>query len=64
MWREINLFGVYLPPLLAYIAAAIVVHTPLHFVLARSRFWRWTWNPPLAEAGIFVCVLGLIVVLL
>ena len=64
MWRELNLFGVYLSPLVMYLAAAIVVHVPLHILLARTRFWRWVWNPPLAEAGLFVCVLGLIMVLL
>lgn len=60
MWRELNLGGVYLPPLLAYMLAALVIHGPLRLVLTRVGFWRWTWNQPLAEVGVYVCVLALV----
>lgn len=61
MWRELDLFGVFLPPLLAYLGAALVLHVLLRIALDWVRFWRWVWNPPLAEAGLYVCVLGLLV---
>ena len=61
MWRETNLFGVYMSPLIAYAAAAGLIYAPLRFVAVRLRAFRWTWNPPLTEAGIYVCILGALV---
>ena len=60
MWRELNIGGVFLPPLLAYIVAALVVYLPLRAVLSWLGAWRWTWNQPLAEMSIYMCVLGLL----
>lgn len=63
MWREVEVFGVLLPPVLAYGAAAVVVYLPVRWGVGRLRLWRFVWNPPLAEAGLFVCVLGSLMVL-
>ncbi|WP_232630465.1 DUF1656 domain-containing protein [Methylobacterium sp. Leaf118] len=46
----------------ALIAFAILL--ALRVVFRRIRFARFVANPPLAEAGLYVCVLALIVVLL
>ena len=61
MWREFDLFGVYVSPLIAYTAAAGLLYAPLRYAAVRLRLFRWTWNPPLAEAALFVCILGLLV---
>ena len=58
MWRETNLFGIYLSPLLVYILVAGLIYAPIRAVLTRFRLFRWTWNPPLVEMGLFVCILG------
>ena len=60
MWRELDVAGVYLPPLLAYLVAAFLLYVPLRFALGAAGFWRWTWNQPLAEAGTYVCLLALL----
>ena len=60
MWRELNVGGVYGPPLLSYMLAALVLYLPLRAVLTFLGLWRWTWNQPLAEAGIYVCLLALL----
>lgn len=60
MWRELSVGGVYMPPLLAYVVAALVVYLPLRAVLTGLGAWRWTWNQPLAEVGVFTCVLALL----
>lgn len=62
MWRETNVFGVYMSPIVAYMFAAGLIYAALRFVLARTRAFRNAWNPPLLEAGIFVCILGVLVV--
>lgn len=64
MWRETNLFGVYMSPLVVYMAAAALVYAPLRWLLIRLGAFRWTWNPPLAEASAYICILGLLVALL
>ncbi len=65
MWRETDLAGVLISPLVAYMrggpgglaAGALLLFE--HF-----RLDRWTYNPPLAEAALYVCILGALVVLL
>jgi hypothetical protein len=64
MWRETNIDGVFISPLVAYMIAALVVYVPLRWLLLHLRLQRWVWNPLLAEAGIYVCILGLLVGLL
>ena len=61
MWRETNLFGIYVSPLLTYMLVAGLAYLPVRFVLIRLRLFRWTWNPPLVEVGLFVCILGVLV---
>lgn len=60
MWRETNLLGVYLPPLIAYALVAFLLYLPTRFLLARLGLFRWTWNTPLAEAALYVCLLGVL----
>ena len=61
MWRETNLFGIYLSPLLVYMLAAGLIYAPIRAALISFRLFRWTWNPPLVEVGLFVCILGILV---
>lgn len=61
MWREIDLFGIYLPPLLVYLAAAAALYLPLRTALVRARAFRWTWNTPVAEISLYLCILGALV---
>lgn len=60
MWRELNVGGVYMPPLLAYLVAALIVYLPLRALLGRLGAWRWTWNQPLAELGVYMGLLALL----
>lgn len=61
MWRETNVAGVFLSPLVAYMLAALLMHLPLRFLLIRLGLDRWVWNPALAETGLYVCILGVLV---
>ncbi|MEJ1976884.1 MAG: hypothetical protein WDN49_13020 [Acetobacteraceae bacterium] len=64
MWRETNLFGVYMSPLVAYMIATMLI-------FCRSA-WSWpgceccdgpgTRRWP--ETGIFLCILGALVTFL
>ncbi len=61
MWRETNVLGVYLPPLIVYMLCALVAYQPLRWLLVRLGLFRWMANPPLAEVAIYACILGLLV---
>ncbi len=63
MWRETTVAGVLLSPLVTYMLAALVIYLPIRAVLIRLRWDRWAWNPALAESGLYVCILGVLVTL-
>ena len=64
MWRETNLDGVFVSPLIAYALAALVLYIPLRWLMLRLRVDRWAWNPLLADACLYVCIFGALVRLL
>ena len=64
MWRETDLFGVFVTPLAAYMLVALLLHLLLRPLLVERILARWTWNPPLAETGLYVCILSLLVAFL
>ena len=61
MIREIDLFGVYLSPLVGLSVAAVLAWIVLRLVLRRVGAYRLLWHPPLFDAALFVIVLGAIV---
>ena len=61
MIREIDLFGVYLSPMVGLSVAAVLAWIVLRLVLRRVGAYRLLWHPPLFDAALFVIVLGAIV---
>jgi len=61
MIKEISLDGVYLPPLLGYLAGTTVAWYLLRYLLARTGAYRFIWHPPLFNAALFVIVLSVFV---
>ena len=61
MWRETNIAGVFLPPLLGYMLAALLVFLPIRWFVIRFHLLSWVWNPPLAQAALYVCILGALI---
>lgn len=64
MWRETNIEGVLIAPIVPYMLVALAIYLPLRVLLVRLHIQRWTWNTPLAETGIFICILSLLVLYL
>ncbi len=64
MWRETNVFGVFISPLIAYMLAAFLAYLCLRPVLVRLGLHRWAWNVPLAETALYVCILGALIAFL
>ncbi|TNC10784.1 DUF1656 domain-containing protein [Methylobacterium terricola] len=63
MFHELTIGGVLVSPFVAYAMAALAILLLLRPLLRLIRFERVFANPPLAEAGIYVCILALLIVL-
>ncbi|MBP1179185.1 DUF1656 domain-containing protein [Methylobacterium sp. PvR107] len=63
MYEDIDIGGVLISSFVAYALAAFVILLLLRWFFARIRFSRYVANSPLAEAGIYVCVLALLIAL-
>ncbi len=61
MWRETNLFGVYMSPLLMYALVALLIWLPIRFVLLRLRLLRRFDNPAVAQLSIYLGLLAALV---
>jgi cadmium resistance protein CadD (predicted permease) len=62
MRSDLDLGGVLLSPFVAYAAGALAILVILRLFFARLRIARYVANPPLAEAGLYVCILALLIV--
>lgn len=58
MIKEINLDGIYLPPLLGYLAGAAVLWYVLRYLLTRLGVYRFVWHPPLFNTALYVMLLS------
>jgi hypothetical protein len=61
MIKEINIDGVFLSPLIGYIAGTAIVWYGLRFVLRRLGVFRLVWHAPLFDTALFVILLGVFV---
>ncbi|UXN58623.1 DUF1656 domain-containing protein [Phyllobacterium zundukense] len=59
---DIDLGGVLVDPFVRYLFLALVILLAVRFVVGRLGLRRLFANPPLAEAAIYVCILGSLVV--
>ena len=61
MWRETNIFGIYMSPLIVYALVALLLWLPLRFVLLHFRLLRWLENPAIAQLSIYLGLLAALV---
>ena len=64
MYEDIHIGGVLVSSFVAYALMAFGILIALRWFFARIRFGRYVANAPLAEAGIYVCVLALLIALI
>ncbi|HQT65472.1 MAG: hypothetical protein B7Z75_10670 [Acidocella sp. 20-57-95] len=58
MIGEIDLYGVLCPPLLIWLAIALLLSAALRYVLNRSGFYRYVWHRPLFDLALLVMLLA------
>ncbi|WP_027801802.1 DUF1656 domain-containing protein [Paraburkholderia dilworthii] len=62
MIGEIDIFGVFVPAVLVLMLVAYLINLAIRTMLARVGFYRFVWHRPIFDLGIYVLVLGLVVV--
>jgi hypothetical protein len=55
---EVSIGGVFVSPLLLFVAAAFVLTALLRRLLAASGAYRFVWHRPLFDFALFVITLG------
>lgn len=61
MIREIDLFGIFVPPMFAYATAALLIWLVLRGCLTWIGAYRLVWHPALFNTALYVLVLSLCV---
>ncbi|WP_454720088.1 MULTISPECIES: DUF1656 domain-containing protein [Cupriavidus] len=63
MSGEIDVYGVFVPSLLAWMLVAFLITACVRAVLARTGFYRLVWHRSLFNLAFYVIVLGGVVYL-
>jgi hypothetical protein len=63
MTAELNIYGVFVPALFAWMLIAYGLSLPLRRALAWSGFYRFVWHRPLFDLALYVVLLGIVVFL-
>lgn len=61
MIGEVNIYGVFVPPLLVWVGAALPLTAVLRRLLRIVGFYRFVWHRPLFDFALLVIVLGVVV---
>lgn len=61
---EVNFAGVYLPPLLLYLIAALPVFVGTRALLTRTGVLRFVWHPGQMECAVYLAILAALFFLL
>lgn len=60
MIGEINIYGVFFPPLLIWIGVALVVSVFVRRLFSAAGLYRYVWHKPLFDFCLLVILTGLI----
>ena len=58
MMHEIDVYGVLIPPILAWALLALAARAVLRWLLARAGAYRFIAHPALFDIALFVILLG------
>lgn len=64
MIKEVDVLGVFAPPLLLYAGLAALALWPLRHALERAGFYRLVWHPALFNLAAYVIALAIVVAVL
>ena len=58
MIGEIDLFGVFLPPLLVWLGIGLLLSAALRAAFTRLGFYRYVWPRPLFDLALLIILTG------
>ena len=56
--KEFVVAGLLISPFVKYALIAALIFIPIRVVLVVTRLQKWLWDPLLAEAAIYICVVA------
>ncbi|RFD20930.1 DUF1656 domain-containing protein [Komagataeibacter melaceti] len=64
MRQVVDVEGVLVSAFVMNLGLALCTLFVLRAVLSWLRLWRFVWNPPLAQFGLLICLVGLYTLIL
>jgi hypothetical protein len=64
MIGEIDIYGVFIPPLLAWGVIALPIAMALRAILGRIGFYRLVWHRPLVDLSLLVLIIAAVAAVL
>jgi hypothetical protein len=64
MEQEIDIAGIYISPFVVMVALGVLIFLPLRACLDYFQFDQYFWHRPLADACMFIIIVGLLVLIL
>ncbi|MCJ8144972.1 DUF1656 domain-containing protein [Ancylobacter sp. A5.8] len=61
LFRTVDLFGFYLPPVALWAAAALIPYLIISRLADRAGFYRLVWHRPLFDAALYVIIVGALI---
>jgi hypothetical protein len=58
MISEVNIYGLFVSPMLLWVGAALLLSAVVRRLLARLGFYRFVWHRPLFDLALLVILLG------
>ena len=62
MTAELDIYGVFVPALFAWLPLAYGVHLMLSRLLEKVGFYRFVWHRPLFDASLYVVLTAVVLV--
>lgn len=61
LFRTVDLFGFYLPPVALWAAAALIPFLIISRLADWTGFYRLVWHRPLFDAALYVIIVGTLI---
>lgn len=61
MIGEVDIYGVFVPGLFAWMTAAFVLSLPVRRILSWCGLYSFVWHRPLFDLALYVVLLGVVV---
>jgi protein AaeX len=59
--RELNIFGIYVTPMLAYLIIAALLYWLIRYLTRNFHMEKYFWHPKLVQFCLFIVVLALVI---